>query len=312
VTLVWLPDARVRDRVTAALNGELPPGIEVDLWDGRSPLPPGIADVELFVLPYMVGPPSLEPVPRMTRLRLLQTQTAGYEDVLGQARPGLRICNAPGVHDASTAELAVGLAVAGQRGFADFVRAQGRGEWASAWRPSLADSTVLIVGYGSVGAAVERRLAGFEVSVVRVASRARGTVEAPVHGVDELPRLLPSADVVILCVPLTPGTRGLVDAAFLGRMKDGALLVNVARGPVVDTAALVAELRSGRLRAAVDVTDPEPLPPGHPLWSEPNLLLTPHVGGATSAFEPRAARFLAEQLRRFAAGEALQGVVAGP
>jgi phosphoglycerate dehydrogenase-like enzyme len=178
-------------------------------------------------------------------------------------------------------------------------------------RPALADSTVLILGYGGVGRAVARRLAGFEVELLRVAGSARQLPEGPVHSADQLVRLLPQADVVIVCVPLTPATAGLVDAEFLATMRDGALLVNVSRGPVVDTGALLGELLSGRLTAALDVTDPEPLPADHPLWDAPGLLISPHVGGNTTAFMPRARRFLVGQLQRFAAGERLAGVVAG-
>jgi phosphoglycerate dehydrogenase-like enzyme len=166
---------------------------------------------------------------------------------------------------------------------------------------------VLLVGYGAIGEAIEARLRPFEVEVVRVARRGRDGV----HPIAELPRLLPDADVVILIVPLTAETRGLVDADFLARMKDGALLVNVARGPVVDTDALLAELTSGRLSAAVDVTDPEPLPADHPLWDAPNLLVSPHVGGASSAMWPRAHRLVRDQLHRFADGEPLANVMEG-
>ncbi|MGZ4459556.1 MAG: NAD(P)-dependent oxidoreductase, partial [Nocardioidaceae bacterium] len=169
------------------------------------------------------------------------------------------------------------------------------------------DRRVLVVGHGAIGEAIERRLAGFETEVVRVARHAR----AGVHGVDELPALLPEADVVVLILPVTDETKGLVDAAFLRSMKDGALLVNVARGAIVDTDALVAALHEGRIRAALDVTDPEPLPAGHPLWRAPHLLLSPHVGGDSTAMEPRAHRLVFEQLRRFAAGEELANVVDG-
>jgi phosphoglycerate dehydrogenase-like enzyme len=130
-----------------------------------------------------------------------------------------------------------------------------------------------------------------------------------VHPLTELPALLPDADVVILSTPLNEATRGLADARFLARLKDGALLVNVARGAVVDTEALLTELESGRITAALDVTDPEPLPQGHPLWHAPGVLVSPHVGGSTSAFWPRAKRLLAAQLTRFAAGEPLENVV---
>ena len=174
----------------------------------------------------------------------------------------------------------------------------------------MAGQTVLIVGYGSIGAAVERRLAGFEVDVLRVARRARGGV-APVTPVSQVGELLPVADVVVVLAPVTTETIGMVDAGFLARMKDGALLVNVARGGVVDTGALLAELASGRLRAALDVTDPEPLPADHPLWHAPGVLITPHVGGPSSAFLPRALRLLRSQLLLDLAGEPLANVVVG-
>jgi len=180
-------------------------------------------------------------------------------------------------------------------------------QWKPEWTTSLADRKVLIVGYGSVGAAIERRLDGFEVEVTRVARSAREGV----HALTELPTLLPEADVVILIVPLTDETRGMVDADFMSRMKEGALLVNMARGPVVDTEALVTELEQRRILAAVDVTDPEPLPSGHPLWRAPGLLISPHVGGASSVMWPRAHRLVQEQLERFATGEPLLHVVSG-
>lgn len=169
---------------------------------------------------------------------------------------------------------------------------------------------MLIVGYGPIGSAIEDRLAPFEVArVARVARSERTTARGPVHRLTELPALLPEADIVVLSTPLTERTRGMVNADFLSRMKDGALLVNVARGAVVDTKALLAELDSGRLTAALDVTDPEPLPQGHPLWQAPGVLISPHVGGPTSAFLPRAERLLIAQLNRFVNREPLGNVV---
>jgi phosphoglycerate dehydrogenase-like enzyme len=218
---------------------------------------------------------------------------------------GAVLCNARGVHDAGTAEWAVGAMIAVLREFPGFVDAQRRGEWTYHHTDVLADSRVLIVGYGSIGSALERRLEGFEVEVVRVARRARDGV----HAMDELPALLPDADVVVLLVPATPDTAGMVDAAFLARMKDGAVLVNAARGTIVDTDALVAELKTGRLRAALDVTAPEPLPEGHPLWSAPNVLITPHIAGSTPASERRTLRLIRAQLERYLAGEELVNVI---
>jgi phosphoglycerate dehydrogenase-like enzyme len=303
--LVWLP---VGD--PEVLRAAYEAGLDVDHWDGREPLPPGIERVEAFVVPYLVGRRAYAPIAGMPRLRLVQTLTAGYDDALPFVPRGVTLCNAPGVHDASTAELAVTLALASLRGVPGFVRAQDQARWASGPRPALADKRVLVVGYGGVGRAVERRLAGFDVEVTRVARTTRtGDDGLPVHGTDELGRLLPHADVVVLCVPLNDATRGLADAEFLAAMPRGALLVNVSRGPVVVTDDLERELRSGRLTAALDVTDPEPLPAEHPLWTAPGLLLTPHVGGNSSAFPRRAAAFLAAQLRRFGAWEPLVGVV---
>jgi len=301
---VWLPYADAAQRI-----GGLPPGLRAEVWDGTGRWPSSVGDVELYVLPYMVGSAALAPIEQMTSLDVLQTLTAGYDGIISHLPQAVTLCNARGVHDASTAELAVGLILASLRGIDDFARAAAAGRWLGGPRPALADKRVLILGYGAVGAAVERRLAGFEVDVVRVSRTARSEPAGVVHGVDELSALLPAADVVVVCVRLSTETQGLVDAQFLSRMSDGALLVNIARGPVVDTEALLTEVTAGRLTAALDVTDPEPLPPGHPLWSAPGVLISPHVGGNTSAFLPRAMTLLADQLARFASGRPLLNVV---
>ncbi|MFF8944788.1 2-hydroxyacid dehydrogenase [Streptomyces sp. NPDC014864] len=292
----------------------LPEGLAYRFWDGAEEFPADPADCVFYVVPYMrPGGVGVRPLPRMSAVRVVQTLSAGTDHVepgLRHLRPGVRLCNARGVHEASTAELTLALVLASLRGIPDFVRAQDRGEWRGGFRPALADKNVLIVGYGSIGAAIEDRLAPFELArVARVARSARTTARGPVHPLTDLPSLLPDADVVILSTPLTDATRGLAGADFLARMKDGALLVNVARGPVVDTKALLAELESGRITAALDVTDPEPLPPGHPLWHAPGVLITPHVGGPTSAFLPRAERLLVNQLRRFVNHEPLANVI---
>jgi len=243
----------------------------------------------------------------MTSLRVIQTMTAGVDNVRGHVPPGVTLCNGRGIHDTSTAELTLALILASLRGLPRFVRQQDGHEWRGGFEQSLADKRVLLVGYGAVGSAIEARLRPFECEVVPVARSARDGV----HAITELPELLPAADVVVLIVPLTGETRGLVDAAFLDRMRDGALLVNVARGAVVVTDDLVAASESGRIRAALDVTDPEPLPADHPLWTAPNVLVSPHVGGASSAMWPRAHRLVREQLERYAAGEPLANVMTG-
>lgn len=284
---------------------EIPDGVEAAHYTGPPDEPAVLDDVEFYVLPYDFDPVNLALAARMPKLRTIQTLTAGYEHVLPGLPDGVTLCNARGVHDTSTAELAMALILASLRGIPEFARAQESGQWAPTTRPALADRTVLILGHGSIGRAVEARLAGFEVDVVRVARHARPGV----HTMDELSDLLPRADVVVVLLPLTDETRGLVDAGFLARMKDGALLVNVARGKIVQTDALLAELESERLRAALDVTEPEPLPSHHPLWRAPGCLISPHVGGPSSAFLPRARRLVSEQLARLAAGEPLANVV---
>jgi phosphoglycerate dehydrogenase-like enzyme len=299
--LVWLP-------FSVDHLGEAPPGLRYETFRVENgALPDWIAEVEFYVPPYMAPVPHAQVLGAMPSLKVVQTMTAGVDDIRPAVPEGVLLCNGRGIHNASTAELALTLTLASLRGIPDFVRAQDKGKWRPERLESLADKRVLIVGYGDIGRAIEARLAGFECEVVRVARTAREGV----HAYADLDTLLPGADVVVLIVPLTDETRGLVDDGFLARMKHGALLVNVARGPVVDTAALVQALHSGRIRAALDVVDPEPLPDGHPLWQAPNLLISPHVGGASSAMWPRAYRLVREQLERFAAGQPLQNVMDG-
>ncbi|WP_406480052.1 2-hydroxyacid dehydrogenase [Streptomyces platensis] len=293
----------------------LPDGLHYVHWDAGPEYPADPARCVFYAVPYMKSAEILlRPLPLMSRVRVVQTLTAGTENMLpglSGMPSGARLCNARGLHDASTAELALTLTLAALRGVPGFVRAQDAGEWRPDLRPALADKSVLIVGYGSIGRAIEDRLTPFECArVVRIARTARDTVRGPVHPLSDLSAHLPDADVVVLATPLTDATRGLVGSGFLAQMKDGALLVNVARGGVVDTKALLAELESGRLYAALDVTDPEPLPTGHPLWHAPGVLITPHVGGPSSAFLPRAKRLIRDQLTLFAAGEPLRNVVA--
>jgi len=275
--------------------------------DPPVPLVNHLERVAFYVPPYMGPADDLAVMAHMPRLQVVQLLTAGYENALRFLPPGVTLCNAGGVHDASTAELAVGMIIASLRGIDAFARAMPSGSWLYGRREALADKRVVVVGAGGVGQALRRRLEPFEAEVLMVGRSARPGVQASA----DLPALLPSADVVVLAVPLTDETHGLVDTEFLARMRDGALLVNVARGSVVDTDALTEQVASGRILAALDVTDPEPLPPDHPLWSLPGVLISPHVGGNTSAFLPRARRLVAEQLQRFATGQPLEHVVSG-
>jgi phosphoglycerate dehydrogenase-like enzyme len=311
VPVAWVPYA---DHAEAERRlGSVPAGIDLDFYraDGEA-LPATLDEVAFYVLPYMKGAKVLDRATDMPKLSVVQTLTAGYEEFLPLLPGSATLCNAAGLHDTSTAELAVALALASGRHLDTFARRQETGTWQQIWGRSLADQRVLIVGYGHIGQAIERRLEGFEVaSITRVARSARpGPPE--VRAVGELRRLLPEADVVILIAPHTPETDRLIGAAELALLPEAALLVNVARGRLVDTDALVAELGTGRIRAALDVTDPEPVPPDHPLWHAPNVLISPHVGGASSAFAPRADRLIAAQLARFVAGEPLANVVKTP
>ncbi|WP_414719036.1 2-hydroxyacid dehydrogenase [Streptomyces sp.] len=294
--------------------GGLPGGLPVAVWDGTGAAPgiESLAAVEFFVIPYTFADVAAPLMPRLPQLRVVQSLSAGVEGLHQHVPTGAVLCNAGGVHDASTSELAVTLILASLRGLPGFIRNQDTAEWTGGFRPALADRTVLLVGYGSIASAIEARLTPFECDVLRVARTARDAPRGPVHPIAELPELLPRADVVVLTVPLTPQTRGMADADFLARMRDGTLLVNVSRGPVVDTGALLAELGAGRLSAALDVTDPEPLPAGHPLWHAPNTLITPHIGGTTSAFLPRALRLVRAQLLRYLKGEPLENIVTPP
>ncbi|OZB50744.1 MAG: dihydrofolate reductase [Cellulomonas sp. 14-74-6] len=281
-------------------------------WDLAAPLDPDVApDVDVVVVPhYFVRPGGFAVLRGLPRLRLVQLPSAGFEHALPHMPAGITLCNGRGVHSTGTAELALALTLAMQRGLPDAVAAQAEGRWSSPMLHSLADRRVVVVGAGSVGAAVVARLRPFEVDVVQVGRRARDTADGHVHAVTELPDLVAEADIVILVVPLDASTHHLVDADLLARMKDGALLVNLARGKVVDTDALLAELRARRLRAALDVTDPEPLPPDHPLWHAPNLLITAHQGGNTDATEPRVAAVVRRMLEDLLTGREPQNVVA--
>jgi phosphoglycerate dehydrogenase-like enzyme len=302
---VWLPDP------PEALGAPLPDGMIADVWTGGEPLPDSADEVEAIVLPFGVRPDLLAKVARLPSLKLIQLRSAGADTVLPFIPDNVTLCNARGAHDPATSEWAVGVIVAQLRNLPRFVKAQRVGRWDRVMSQPVAGKHVLIVGYGSIGGAVERRLTGWEVTVERIARRARpATADTPdIKSIDELDEALPRADVVVLLVPVTDETRGMVNAKFLAAMKDGALLVNAARGAIVDTDALLWELNSGRLKAALDVTDPEPLPDGHPLWRAPGLLLTPHVGGMVDDGTDRANAVVLAQLARYAAGEPLHNVI---
>lgn len=297
-----------KEATIVRLPAEPEPGTEVEFW--IAPLFPG--EVKRMFS-------------RLKGVRVVQALWAGIELLVDMLPQEITVCDARGAHNVATSEWVVAAILAMLKQFPFYAGIQRFGEWrrrdeadeslqrlyGRQWNPyppvlveELAGRTVLIVGYGSIGRSIEDRLAPFEVKVLRVARRAREGVEA----VSRLRDLLPAADVVVLIVPLTPETTGLFGEEEFRRMKRGALLVNAARGPVVDTEALIGALEGGGIRAVVDVTDPEPLPEGHPLWRAPNLLITPHVAGSGDHMIERPMAFAAEQVRRYIQGEPLENV----
>jgi phosphoglycerate dehydrogenase-like enzyme len=246
--------------------------------------------------------------PQLDGLRVVQTFSAGVDSIVDQLPSGVMLCNATGVHDVGVAEwifLAILASNRHQLHWAEYQRAATWGRERMSGE-DLDGARVLVVGYGSIGQAVETRLRPFGAGVTRVARSARDGI----HAIDELPALVPDADIVVCLLPLTPATRGAIGRDVIGQMKPGALLVNASRGAVVDTDALLAATSAGRIRAAIDVTDPEPLPDGHPLWSTPGVLITPHIAGDVRREEERAWQLVVDQVGRLSRGEPLRNIVA--
>lgn len=295
---VLVPDEHGVDALTGI------DGIKLVRYHSDRPLPP---EGEVLVPDFLttVDPAGL--CAQLPNLRLIQLLTTGAENWIGRIPEHVLLSTARGAHGGSTAEWALGVLIALYREFIPFDRARADRTWQRRATDTLQDKRVLILGAGDLGHHLRRRLEACDATATLVGTRARDGV----HGIDEVPGLLPDHDAVVLMVPLTDATTGLVDAGFLARMPDGAVLVNAARGKVVDTGALLAELRAGRLRAALDVTDPEPLPADHPLWSAPGLLLTPHVAGSVHDYSRRAYAVVADEVARFAAGEQPRNLVHG-
>jgi phosphoglycerate dehydrogenase-like enzyme len=300
VITVCLPDEQAR-----TLVGDLGPDIRVLLWDGLSEAPAEFADVDVLVGKYASAPPTRETLEGAAHLALVQLLSAGVEHWLDRVPHGVVLCNGRGVHGASTAELAVAGLLSLWRDLPHFLYEQRAHRWSPTSTESVADARVLVLGAGDIGRRVAAALSAFDASPTLVGRTARDGVRA----LADVPDLLPDHEAVVVALPATPDTIGLVDARFLAALPDGAALVNVARGSIVVTDDLVAELSRGRLRAFLDVTDPEPLPDGHPLWDAAGLILTPHVGGGTRGWEKRAYRLVREQIERFRRGEPLQNIV---
>ena len=286
-------------------------------------------DIEIEVwIPDPYTNRALRAWPRLRGVRLVLSMNAGTEWIPPVVGPRVTICSARGAHNVCTAEWTIAAILAMLKYFPIYIEIQREGRWKRRFEApphyaaisgddrrhyppvlleELTGKSVLLVGYGAIGKEIERTLAPFQVNLTRVARTER--LAEDVHGVSELDTLLPDAEIVILIVPSTEDTRGLIGARQFALMQHGTLVVNAARGPIIDTDALLEALRSGKIRAALDVTDPEPLPEGHPLWSAPNVMITPHIGGSSPQFTPRALRIAAAELRRYMNGEPLQNVV---
>jgi phosphoglycerate dehydrogenase-like enzyme len=275
------------------------PGIATVAYDPDADLPAEAAEAQVLVPPFLATSEAVALVDQLPELRLVQLLTAGAESWVGRLPDHVALSDCRGAHGGATAEWIVAALLAVYRHLPRFVRAQDEASWDYHRTEELDGKRVLIVGAGDVAENTVRRLDPFGARTTLVGRTARDRV----HGIDEVHGLLPDHDACVVIVPLTADTRGLIDAAFLAAMPDGAVLLNAARGPVADTDALTAELTSGRLRAALDVTEPEPLPADHPLWKAPGLLLTPHVGGSVPGGMRRAYGVAAEQLAAFARGE---------
>jgi phosphoglycerate dehydrogenase-like enzyme len=300
-----------REAELIALGDKLDHDVDIDVW-----IPDPYATRAQRILPHLHG------------IKLVLSLMAGTEWIPAAVGPHVTICNARGAHNISTAEwtltailsmlkyvplyLDVQRAGVWKRRFEateHFARITGNAQtvYPPVMQEELTGKSVLLVGYGAIGKEIERMLAPFHVQITRVARTPR--TEPKVYAVGELDALLPQAEIVILILPSTAESRHLMSRPQFARMRQGALLVNAARGPVVDTDALVDALNAGGVRAALDVTDPEPLPEGHPLWKCPNLLITPHIGGSTPQFAPRGVKTAEDELRRYIAGEPLHNVV---
>jgi phosphoglycerate dehydrogenase-like enzyme len=296
---VWM-----RDREQRSSLGPLPDGVQLHLIPRDSSPPQEMRDAEFLVPPFN-SPAVLRMLAQMPKLAVVQAISAGTDWLLPWAPEGVTVCSARGTRDTAVAEWVLAAILAMEKRLPIFLGRQAQHEWSHELLDELAGKRALVVGYGSIGGCVADKLTALGVHVEGVASRERPGV----HGVDALPGLLEASDIVVLLVPLTPATHHLFDDSMLTRMPTGALLVNASRGAVVDTAALLRHLAAGHIRAALDVTDPEPLPRDHPLWDAPGLLLTPHLAGDSPQAELRVYRFIGEQIRRYAHDEPLLNVV---
>ena len=299
--IVWIPE-----RTPSSERERLATLADVQVFPATGELAPALGRGDFLVAAYGTSR-ALEVAAHLDGLRFIQLFSAGVDSVVGRIPPGVALCDAAGVHDVGVSEWVIMAILGSYRHLAEHLASQLTGSWRAESLPGedLAGARVVVVGAGSIGAALEARLLAFGAEITRVARRER----AGVHALSELPALLPDTDVVVILLPLTAETRGVIDARLLGAMRPGALLVNASRGAVVDTEALTEAVLSGRIRAALDVTDPEPLPADHPLWSAPGVIITPHIAGDVRHEDQRAWQLVFEQVGRLARGEPLANVV---
>lgn len=294
---IWIPE-----EAPAAVRARLEGLAGVHIYPASGDVAASLGRGDLIVGGTNPGR-AMEVAPHIEGLRYFQTFSAGVDSIVGRLPGGVTLCDAAGVHDIAVAEWVVMVILAAQRRLPEHVL----GQYAGRWRRErltgvdLDGATVALVGVGAIGRAVEARLLPFGVRIVRVARRAREGVRA----VGELKTILAIVDIVVILIPLTAVTAGLFDAATIAAMRPGALLVNASRGRIVDTDALTAAVVGGRIRVALDVTDPEPLPDGHPLWAAPGALVTPHVASDVRDEDARAWQLIEEQVGRLARGEPL-------
>jgi phosphoglycerate dehydrogenase-like enzyme len=301
--VAYVPRASGRDRLGVAsgsdgrerLAATLPDNVELVAAprdDVRFAVPAYGVDIDLKALP---------------RLEVVQLLSAGAEWMIDRVPSGVTLCNARGARDRAMAEWVVAALLADLKQVRPFAEAQAARRWKRLDIYDLSDLKVAVLGHGASGRELTRLLAPFGTPVRGIARRARP--EEGVVAMADARAVLVWCDALVNLLPLTPETKRVVDGAFLSSLPDGALYVNVGRGQTTDTYALIEELRRGRLRAVLDVVDPEPLPPDHPLWEAPGLMLSPHVAGDTPGSDRAAWRLVADQLARFARGEPLRNVV---
>jgi phosphoglycerate dehydrogenase-like enzyme len=298
VLTVCVPSESARDQIAP-----VPDDVRVLVWSGTGEPPEGIEETEFLLAGYMTGPDGLLEI--MPKLKVIQLLSAGVERWVADVPDGVILCNGRGVHGRATAELAVAGILALVRKLPSYLTEQAARRWTELPGEDLDGKRLVVLGAGDIGGYIARALEVFGAATTFVARTARDGV----HAIAELPTLLPDTDILAVAVPLTDETRGLVDATVLAALPDNAIVANIARGPIVVTDALLAETQAGRLRAFLDVTDPEPLPDDHPLWSAPNVVITPHVGGGTDGWQRRGYRLVREQIERYVAGEPLVNVV---